>query len=266
MGKLVSVIMGIYNCEEFLEEALNCIVNQTYPDWEVIMCDDGSKDNTIAVAQKFVDKYPNKFRLLKNEQNMGLNFTLNKCLYEAKGDYIARMDGDDLCSPERFQKEIEVLETNPDIAIVSSNMDFFDENGVWGETHAKPYPVNKNFIKATPICHAPCMVRKEAYLAVEGYTVDKKLLRVEDYHLWVKMYSKGYKAYNIQECLYQMRDDRNAQTRRKFKYRVNEAYAHYIATKLLNLPFYTYITNLVPVIKGLIPGFVYKALHRKTYN
>ena len=63
-----------------------------------------------------------------------------------------------------------------------------------------------------------------------------------------------------------MRDDRNAQTRRKFKYRVNEAYAHYIATKLLNLPFYTYITNLVPVIKGLIPGFVYKALHRKTYN
>ena len=176
------------------------------------------------------------------------------------------MDGDDLCSPERFQKEIEVLETNPDIAIVSSNMDFFDENGVWGQTHAKPYPVNKNFIKATPICHAPCMVRKEAYLAVEGYTVDKKLLRVEDYHLWVKMYSKGYKAYNIQECLYQMRDDRNAQTRRKFKYRVNEAYAHYIATKLLNLPFYTYITNLVPVIKGLIPGFVYKALHRKTYN
>ncbi|MBQ8572716.1 MAG: glycosyltransferase [Ruminococcus sp.] len=266
MGKLVSVIMGIYNCEEYLEEALNCIVNQTYPDWEVIMCDDGSKDNTVAVAQKFVDKYPNKFRLLKNEQNMGLNFTLNKCLYEAKGDYIARMDGDDLCSPERFQKEIEVLETNPDIAIVSSNMDFFDENGVWGQTHAKPYPVNKNFIKATPICHAPCMVRKEAYLAVEGYTVDKKLLRVEDYHLWVKMYSKGYKAYNIQECLYQMRDDRNAQTRRKFKYRVNEAYAHYIATKLLNLPFYTYITNLVPVIKGLIPGFVYKALHRKTYN
>ncbi|MDO4420116.1 MAG: glycosyltransferase [Ruminococcus sp.] len=266
MGKLVSVIMGIYNCEEYLEEALNCIVNQTYPDWEVIMCDDGSKDNTVAVAQKFVDKYPNKFRLLKNEQNMGLNFTLNKCLYEAKGDYIARMDGDDLCSPERFQKEIEVLETNPDIAIVSSNMDFFDENGVWGQTHADPNPTKLNFIKATPFCHAACMVRKEAYLSVEGYTVDKRLLRVEDYHLWVKMYAKGYKGVNLKESLYQMRDDRDAQTRRKFKYRINESYSHYLSTKLLKLPFYTYFTNLIPIIKGLIPGFIYKALRHRRYK
>lgn len=266
MKKLVSVIMGIYNCEEYLEEALNCIINQTYTNWEVIMCDDGSKDNTIGVAQKFVDKYPDKFRLLKNEQNMGLNFTLNKCLYEAKGDYIARMDGDDLCSPERFQKEIDVLENNPDIAIVSTDMEFFDENGVWGKSHHAQKPTNKNFIKKTPFCHAPCMVRKEAYLSVEGYTVDKRLLRVEDYHLWVKMYSKGYKGINIQEPLYQMRDDRNAQARRKFKYRLNETYAHNIATKLLKLPFYTYVTNLAPIVKGLMPGFIYKIIRRKSYN
>lgn len=266
MSKLVSVIMGIYNCEPYLEEALDCIVNQTYTNWEVIMCDDGSKDNTIAVAQKFVDKYPDKFRLLKNEQNMGLNFTLNKCLYEAKGEYIARMDGDDLCSSDRFQKEIDVLEANPDIAIVSTNMEFFDESGVWGKTYTLEKPVNKDFIKCTPFCHAPCMVRKEAFIAVEGYTVDKRLLRVEDYHLWIKMYSKGYKGINIQECLYQMRDDRNAQTRRKFKYRFNEAYAHYISTRLLKLPFYTYFTNLIPIAKGLVPGFVYKAIRRKTYN
>lgn len=266
MSKLVSVIMGIYNCEEYLEEALDCIVNQTYTNWEVIMCDDGSKDNTIAVAQKFVDKYPDKFRLLKNEQNMGLNYTLNKCLYEAKGDYIARMDGDDLCSPERFQKEIDVLENNSDIAIVSTEMDFFDENGIWGKTQHAEYPVNANFIKRTPFCHAPCMVRKEAYLAVEGYTVDKRLLRVEDYHLWVKMYAKGYKGYNIQECLYQMRDDRNAQARRSFKSRLNETHAHNIATKMLKLPLYTYVTNLLPVIKGLVPTFIYKHIRRNLYN
>lgn len=266
MGKLISVIMGIYNCEEYLEEALNCIVNQTYTDWEVIMCDDGSKDNTAKVAQKFVDTYPGKFRLLKNEQNMGLNFTLNKCLYKAKGEYIARMDGDDLCYPERFQKEIDILENNPDIAIVSTDMEFFDENGTWGQTHAIKEPTNKTFIKSTPFCHAPCMVRKEAYLAVEGYSVDKKLLRVEDYHLWAKMYAKGYKGININETLYMMRDDRNAQSRRKFKYRLNSAYAHVIASKMLRLPIYTYIFCLVPIAKGLVPGFIYRIIHRKLHS
>lgn len=266
MSKLISVIMGIYNCEEYLEDALNCIVNQTYTNWEVIMCDDGSNDNTVSIAQKFVDNFPGKFRLLKNEQNMGLNYTLNKCLFEAKGEYIARMDGDDLCSPERFQKEVEILDNNKEFAIVSSNMKFFDENGVWGETHANPTPTKYSFIKSTPFIHAPCMVRKDAYLAVDGYTVDKKLLRVEDYHLWTKMYAKGYKGYNIQECLYQMRDDRNAQGRRSFKSRLNETHAHNIATKMLKLPLYTYITNLTPIAKGLIPGFVYKAIHRSTYK
>ena len=266
MDKLISVIMGIYNCEEYLEEALNCIVNQTYTNWEVIMCDDGSKDNTIAVAQKFVDNYPGKFRLLKNEHNMGLNFTLNKCLYEAKGDYIARMDGDDLCSPERFQKEVDVLNNNPDIAIVCTEMNFFDENGVWGKTNVTPAPTKLNFIKSTPFCHANKKKKKEAYLSVKGYTVAKRLLRVEDYHLWVKMYSKGYKGVNIKETLYHMRDDRDAQSRRKFKYRINESYAHYEATKLLKLPWYTYILNLSPIAKGLVPGFVYKKIHRKTYN
>lgn len=263
MSKLVSVIMGIYNCEQYLEEALNCIVNQTYTNWEVVMCDDGSKDNTVLVAQKFVDKYPGKFRLLINEQNMGLNFTLNKCLYEAKGDYIARMDGDDLCSPERFQKEIEILENNPDIAIVGTDMEFFDENGVFGKTKSIKEPTKKTFMNRTPFCHATCMVKKEAYLAVDGYTVDKRLLRVEDYHLWAKMYAQGYKGVNIQEPLYMMRDDRNAQNRRKFKYRLNSAYAQIITAKMLKLPPHTIIYIVKVVLKGLVPNFIYKVLHRR---
>lgn len=263
MGKLISVIMGIYNCEEYLEEALNCIVNQTYTNWEVIMCDDGSKDNTAKVAQKFVDTYPGKFRLLKNEQNMGLNYTLNKCLYEARGEYIARMDGDDLCSPDRFQKEIDILDNNPDIAIVGTEMEFFDSNGVFGKTNCIKEPVKKTFMNRTPFCHATCMVRREAYLDVEGYTVDKKLLRVEDYHLWAKMYAKGYKGINIKEALYMMRDDRNAQSRRKFIYRLNSAYAQAVVAKMLKLPPQTIIYIIKVVIKGLVPSFIYKPLHQR---
>lgn len=262
MNKKISVIMGIYNCAETLKEALDCILNQSYTNWEVIMCDDCSRDNTVEVAEKYVKKYPEKFILLKNLENYGLNYTLNKCLKVATGDYIARMDGDDLCAENRFQKEVEVLEKNPEIAIVSTDMLFFDENGVWGKTNTKKNPTKENFLKGTPFCHAACMVRREAYISVQGYSVSDRLLRVEDYHLWIKMYEKGYKGMNIQEALYLMRDDRNAQKRRKFKYRMNESYVKGYAIKHLKLKKIDYIYCFSPILVGLLPQFLYNLLHR----
>lgn len=263
MSKKVSVIMGIYNCAKTLEEALECIVNQTYTNWEVIMCDDCSSDNTIQIAEKYVQKYPGKFVLLKNKENCGLNYTLNKCLKVANGDYIARMDGDDLCAEERFAKEVAILDERKDISIMSTDMNFFDEKGVWGRTHTEKIPTKESFLRATPFCHAACMVRKEAYWAVGGYSVSDKLLRVEDYHLWVKMYAKGYKGMNIQEPLYSMRDDRDAQGRRKFKYRLNEAYVKKVAIQELRLKKRNYVWCLRPIIIGLLPGSLYRVLHRK---
>ena len=105
----VSVIMGIYNCADTLNEAIDSILNQTFRDWELIMCDDGSQDNTYELAQQYVQRYPEQIVLLKNEKNMGLNHTLNRCLQAASGEYIARMDADDLCSRDRFETEINVL-------------------------------------------------------------------------------------------------------------------------------------------------------------
>lgn len=255
--------MGIYNCADTLPAAIDSIIAQTYTNWELILCDDGSTDKTIEVAQNYVDKYPKQIKLLKNEENKGLNYTLNKCLKEAQGDYIARMDGDDISLPKRFEKEVAVLENNENISIVSASMILFDEDGEWGLTKVKKFPKETDFIYKTPFCHAPCLVKKEAYLAVEGYSEDKKLLRVEDYHLWIKMYVKGYIGMNIEEPLYKMRDDRNAQRRRKFKYRLNEAYVKAYAIKKLKLPWYKYIYCLKPIILGLIPEFVYKWLHRR---
>lgn len=263
MNKKISVIMGIYNCSGTLAEALECILRQTYTNWEVILCDDCSSDSTAEIAETYVNRFPEKFVLLRNEENKGLNFTLNKCLKRASGDYIARMDGDDLCSKNRFEKEVTVLEEHPEISIVSTDMAFFDENGIWGRTYTAQRPEARNFLKSTPFCHAACMVRKEAYLAVGGYTVDKKLLRVEDYHLWVKMYEKGYKGMNIQEPLYQMRDDRTAQSRKKFRYRINEAYVKAFAVKHLKLSAKGYFYCLRPIAVGLLPSGLYKMVHRK---
>lgn len=260
---LISVIMGIYNCESTLGEAIDSLLNQTYINWELILCDDGSTDGTVSVAKSYQEKYPDKIKLLTNEKNMGLNFTLNKCLGEAKGEYIARMDGDDISLPERFQKEIDVLEKNKELSIVSTAMILFDEEGDWGKTTLKEIPAKKDFLLGTPFCHAPCLVKKEAYLAVGGYSVEKRLLRVEDYHLWIKMYEKGFRGINLQEALYKMRDDRNAQHRRKFRYRLNEAHVKAYAIKSLKLPFYSYVYCLKPIILGLLPGFIYKWLHRR---
>ena len=257
----ISVIMGIYNCEKYLEDAINCIFAQTYNDWELIMCDDGSNDQTHSIAKEYEKRYPDKVKVLKNKENKGLNYTLNRCLKEAKGEYIARMDGDDLCSSDRFEKEVAILEGRKDISIVSTQLEYFDENGVWGICRYKEYPNKRDFLRGSQFCHAACMVRKEAFDKVNGYTVDKLLLRVEDYHLWMKMYAAGYTGYNIQEPLYQMRDDKNAYRRRKLKYRINETYVKFLLIKKFNLPTYSYLLAFKPVIVGLLPSCVYSFLH-----
>ena len=121
----------------------------------------------------------------------------------------------------------------------------------------------RDFIIGTPFCHAPCMVRREAYEKVGYYSVDPKLLRVEDYHLWFKMYAVGYKGYMLEEPIYEMRDDRNAVARRTLKSRLNEAYVMHIGYRMIGLPWWTQIYCLLPIMKGLIPMWLYNLLRRK---
>lgn len=260
--KRISVLMGIYNCAETLPDAIDCILRQTVTSWELILCDDGSADDTYTVALRYQKQYPDQIILLQNERNMGLNYTLNHCLHHASGEFIARMDGDDLCSPDRFEKELRALEENPEMAVVSTEMTYFDETGTWGQSHAILRPEAKNFLRGTPFCHAPCMARREAVCSVGGYTDDPKYLRVEDYDLWIKLYAAGYRGMNLPEPLYQMRDDRNAYARRKFKYRINEARVVCKAVKLLKLPFWNLIWALKPICVGLLPKGIYKWLHK----
>ena len=257
----ISVIMGIYNCAPYLQEALDSLYVQTFQDFEIILCEDGSKDNTYEIAKKNADSHSN-IKLLRNEKNLGLNATLNKCLQEAEGEYIARMDGDDISLPTRFEIEVRFLDEHPEYAIVSTSMSYFDDDGVFKVGQAVGEPQKEDFIKGTPFCHAPCMVRKEAYEAVGGYSVSEHLLRVEDYHLWMKMYLKGYRGYRINEPLYSMRDDRNAIHRRNWKCRRNEAHIKYLIWKNFNLPVYNLIYCLRPLFLTLLPAKIYMLLHK----
>lgn len=261
MDYRVTIITGIYNCEDTLDEAVDSILNQTFREWKWVLCDDGSTDNTYQTAQKYADKYNNIF-LIKNDTNRGLNYTLNHCLQYADTEYVARMDGDDISLPDRLEKEVRFLDEHPEFALVSMGMLYFDDTGTFMKRIPKENPNVTDFPKRTPFCHAPCMVRKEAFDAVNGYSESEKLLRVEDYHLWIKMYAKGLKGYNLQEALYMMRDDRKAYHRRKYKYRVNEARVKMIAVKELGLPFTSNIHALKPLIVGLLPEGLYKKLRQ----
>lgn len=257
----VSVLMGIYNCADTLEEAVDSVINQTFTDWELIMCDDCSTDNTLEVAQKIAEK-DSRIKVIKNEKNLTLAPTLNRCLEVASGKYVARMDGDDICDPTRFEKEIAVFEDHPEYAFVSCQMNLFDNEGIYRVIEYKEKPQKQDFIKGSQFCHAGCMVRAEAIKAVNGYSESSEYKRVEDYDLWVRMYKSGYIGYNIQEPLYSMRDDRNAFSRRTFENRKNEARVIKNVYKWFNMPKKNIIYVIKPIIKWFVPNGIYKYIHK----
>ena len=182
-SKKVSVLMGTYNCVSTIKEAIRSIQKQTYTNWELIICDDGSTDETLKIIEEESLSDP-RLLILKNDRNQGLNKTLNKCIKVASGEYAARMDGDDLCRPDRFEKQITYLENHPEIQIVSSWMSLFDENGVWGVQKIPEYPTKEQVVTGTAIHHAPVMMRMDCLREVDGYTEDIHKLRVEDVDLW----------------------------------------------------------------------------------
>lgn len=256
----ISILIGVYNCASTLVEALDSLYAQTYQDFKIILCEDGSTDDTYAVAKEYAEKHDN-IVLLRNEKNMGLNYTLNRCIEHADTEYCARMDGDDISLPTRFEKEIEFLDKNTEYAVVSTPMIYFDERGEFRRGKGKGEIVVRDFVHGSPICHAPCMYRTAVIKDVGGYSIDDRLLRVEDFHLWCKLFAAGYKLYMLDDCLYKMRDDRDAYRRRTFRARLNEAYARHVGYHMIGLPVYYQLFVVRPILVGLLPRWIYNILH-----
>ena len=249
---MISILMSVYNCESTVEKAIRSIQNQTYVDWELIICDDGSTDKTLEKIRSIKHK-DKRIKLLKNSVNRGLSYSLNRCFRKSSGDYIARMDGDDISLPERLQKELNILEQGF-CDIVSSWMLLSKKDGsIWGELKNPQYPQKADLIKGNPIAHAPVMMKRYCLERVKGYRVLQKTERVEDVDLWIRLYEQGYKAYNIQESLYNMLDDRAAFSRRKYKYRVNSTLVRLEGCKRLGLGLKSYLYAFKPMVLGLIP-------------
>ena len=157
---MISVIMGIYNQKDrdALEQAIDSILAQTYEEFEFLIYDDGSDEMNIKVLKELAQK-DKRIRLLCGERNRGLAHALNECLMVAEGEYIARMDGDDVSAPERFQKQKEFLDHHSEYAFVGCSTTLFDENGIWGHRKMTKKPASKEFLKYSPYVHPSVMFR-----------------------------------------------------------------------------------------------------------
>ena len=263
MNNKVSVLMGIYNIpsKNILKKSIDSILNQTYKDIEFIIIDDGSTNDTFEWA-KDLTKDDNRVVLKKNEKNLGLTKTLNIALSLANGDFIARMDGDDYCSFDRIEKQVNFLERNKEYSLVASNMNLFDENGVWGERKNNEVICKEDFLFTSPVPHPTILTYKWCYDKVNGYKEKWYTERNEDYDIFMRMFSNGIKIYVIQENLYSYREDKICYSKRKYRYRICECIVRMKGYKKLNLYPKAIPYIIKPLIVGLIPQKILKKIRK----
>lgn len=264
----VSIIMATYNCKDTLKNSIDSILLQTYTDWEFIICDDCSSDGSYNLLMEYKKRYSDKFIILRNEINSKLAFSLNRCLEVSKGEYIARMDGDDVSAPERLQRQVDFLDKNPEYSVVGTAMSAFeqDEHQIKNTRYIKETPSKNDLLSGPCFFHATIMMRKQAYDLVGGYTVSKRTIRAQDYDMWFRFFAKGLIGYNLQEALYLVREDNMALKRRTIKSRCYEVQTKLIGYRLLNYPWYKYIWAFKPIVSALVPVGIMQRYHNYTAN
>lgn len=260
---LVSYILGVYNTKskKDLDRSIYTMLNQTYGNTEIIICDDHS---TNGIYEYLISEYSNnpRIKIIRNESNLGLNHSLNKCISAAGGEYIARQDDDDYSNLNKLEKQMSLLLESDDICFVSTGLVKFDKDGLWGETHPIENPTKNDFLRCSPFAHAPSVFKKEVLLAVGGYRISKETIRCEDMDLFMRLYAAGYKGANIPEPLYYYNKSRKETNRRKFKYCYYEAVVRYKGYRLLNFVFFKYIFVLKPIIAYFIPDVILRSIKK----
>lgn len=258
---LVSIIMGVYNAEKTIKRCINSILNQTYENWEFIICNDGSSDGTLNILNEY-QKTDSRIKVISNKSNKKLAVSLNRCLKYAKGKYIARMDADDESLPQRLEVEVDFLERHEQVDLVGCNRIIFDEQGEYGIRKVKEYPTRDILIRDTPFAHPTIMMRKTVYDALGGYRVGHKNMRAEDLDLWIRFFEAGYKGYNIQEVLYRYHESRDDLYKRSVKVAIHTMAAFWYGYRVLNVPFHKRIWVLKPLVAALIPKWIMEKYHR----
>ncbi len=210
MDKLVSIIMPTYNGSKWLKNAILSIQNQSYQHWELIVVDDGSKDNTAQIIGDLMKNEP-RIRYFKNEHNLGIQKTLNRGIKESKGDYIARLDDDDSWpDTDKLQKQLNFLSGNLDYVLVGTGVVMVNEEGKELFRYLLPEKddvVRRKLLSKNCFAHSSVMFRKSAVEKFGGYGEGEDVKHFEDYDLWMKLGTVGkFANLPIYGLAYRMRE------------------------------------------------------------
>lgn len=180
---LISIVMSVYNDEQYIREALDSLFFQTLQDFEIIIIDDCSEDRTVDVIRSYESE---KIRLILNKENQGLTKNLNIGLKLAKGKYIARMDGDDKSRPQRFEKQIGLLEENPELMLISCRAHMFGEEDLVSDIQGSPKQLQAMMLIRPVLAHPGFMMRREL-IEVHGFQYDETYRSAQDYNFAVRV-------------------------------------------------------------------------------
>jgi glycosyltransferase involved in cell wall biosynthesis len=209
----VSVIMPVFNTAEHLGEAIQSILDQRYANFEFIIINDGSTDHSKQIINSFNDP---RIITLENEQNQGLVFTLNRGVNLARGEWIARMDGDDISLPIRFEEQMQYLHNHPYVDVLATTVQLIDEHGtdagIWADDYANILP--NQILDYLPvnncIAHPSVMVRTQV---LKKFTYLAEQAQAEDYDLWLRIAANGYVIHKLDHTLLKHRITRFSFTR-----------------------------------------------------
>ena len=236
--RLVSVLLPVFNGEKFLLEALNSILKQSYKNLEVIIINDGSTDDSEEIIARFSDS---RIRYLKNEQNMGLIASLNRGLEECSGEFIARLDADDIMHPDRISKQVEYLLKYPDVGVVGSHWTYIDSLGkIIGEHKTYVGKIRCSLLSIitgeNPVGHPAVTIRSSVLKDMSVKYGDFR--DAEDLHLWFELLGKGVFFDNVPENLiyYRVHTNQVSNKRKETQAEMHIAILHWFYTEYTGRP------------------------------
>ena len=205
MAPRVTVLLATYNDEPFLGAAIDSVLAQTFTDFELLVVIDAATDRSREIVERYSDR---RVRLLVNETNIGLAASLNRGLAVVDSDYVARLDGNDLCFPERLARQVAYLDANPEVAVVGSQATLIDVPGRRiGEVRRPASDLGMRWCRifGSPLVHSSVMFRRAiVWNLLGGY--DEHVRFGEDFELWRRV-AKGHGIHNLAETLVAYRDD-----------------------------------------------------------
>lgn len=186
----ITVLMSVYNGSRWLDEAISSVLNQTFIDFEFIIVNDGSTDQSLEIIKRFAKS--DARIVVINKENTGLADSLNRGIQKARGTWIARLDADDLCEPRRLEKQYKLAMTIPNVVLIGSDLQEIDENGSSGKIRTYPIrhrELRRYLISGKFFAHSSTFFKTEIVRNVGGYRA--AFFRAQDYDLWLRMIDSG---------------------------------------------------------------------------